>query len=87
MTLTTLGGKLGRWSDSLHFTDEETEAPRVSDLLKDTMSKELGLPTDSKLHVLPLACTATVLHTPSQKDLCCRPCFREKSFQPSIVSL
>lgn len=61
MTLTTLQGKPGRWSDNLHFTDEETEAPRVSDLLKDTMSKESGLPTDSKLHVLPLDCTATVL--------------------------
>lgn len=55
VTLTTPGGKPGRWSDSLHFTDEETEAPRVSDLLKDTMSKESGLPTDDfKFHVLLL---------------------------------
>lgn len=54
----------------LHFTDEETEAARVSGLLKDTMSKESGLPTDSsKLRVLPSACTTTVLNVPSQKEL------------------
>lgn len=63
MTLTILEGKPGRWSDNPHFTDEETEAPRVSDWPKDTMSKESGLPSDSKPHDLPLACTAAVLQS------------------------
>lgn len=84
--LAALGGKRTDGSDRLHFTDEETEAARVSGLLKDTMSKESELPSDSsKLHVLPLACTTTVLHVPSQKELgpCADLALESTNFSPA----